>query len=394
MRAHWLWLGVAGLLATRPASGQTANVTIYAKMSGGGAVGVVELAPAIDVAPPGAGPEDLPASAPTTPPIACRTDSPANCVGRASIGTTVVLRAADVSNATFVSWSGCSSVTPAGPGWGPRCNVAVSGARTVTANFKPTTFTLVARTYPALTPTFTPPYGGRLQAPTAPPIDCRSGSAELTACSAPVANGSTVTLTALPDPGSRVTSWSGCTPVDAATCLVAAMTSGRTVSATFGAGNVVVTGQVAGAGTLSAAAGGAVVDGMSCPSDCAAAVTPGGAITLVATPSPGHELAGWTGCASATSTCTLAGLTAPVTVTVTFRAARCNSCHGIPPAAPHVARTDCGTCHPGFGSTSVDPAVHMNGVVNPRHAEPAAAVCTGGAADPARCVTCHPCLAW
>jgi hypothetical protein len=370
---------------------QTASVTVYSKVTGGGAVGIVQLAPAIDVAPVGPGPEDLPASAPTSPAIACRTDAVANCVGSAAVGSTVILQPFDVANATFLGWSGCTSVTPAGPGHLPRCNLAMAGARTVSATFKPTTYTLAVKTYPVPTATFTPAYGGRLQAATAPPIDCRTGSATWTACSAPVSNGASVTVTALPDANSRVASWSGCTPTGATTCTAGPMTVARTVSATFGAAHVVVTGQVAGAGAIVAPAGGSVVDGMACPTDCSAAVVSGGSITLTATPEAGNELVGWTGCASTTDSCTLAGVTAAVTVAATFRSATCTACHGLPPGPPHVERTDCETCHPGFTSRTVDPAVHMNGVVDPRHATPAAGACSGAEPQIASCATCHPC---
>jgi len=43
--------------------------------------------------------------------------------------------------------------------------------------------------------------------------------------------------------------------------------------------------------------------------------------------------------------------------------AACGTCHGIPPPAPHSTSTTCGTCHSGYTSTSVNPALHMNGTV-------------------------------
>jgi len=42
----------------------------------------------------------------------------------------------------------------------------------------------------------------------------------------------------------------------------------------------------------------------------------------------------------------------------------CGSCHGIPPAAPHTASTQCGSCHPGYTSTTVVAALHRNGNVD------------------------------
>ncbi len=41
----------------------------------------------------------------------------------------------------------------------------------------------------------------------------------------------------------------------------------------------------------------------------------------------------------------------------------CTSCHGAPPPAPHVSSTSCGSCHPGYTATTVDPATHLNGAV-------------------------------
>ena len=43
--------------------------------------------------------------------------------------------------------------------------------------------------------------------------------------------------------------------------------------------------------------------------------------------------------------------------------AACGTCHGAPPPAPHTASTSCGACHPGYTLTSVNPATHVDGVV-------------------------------
>lgn len=413
---------------------QTVTLSVYSRMTGTGAIGRVELAPAVDREPPGAGPEDLPASAPTTPAIACATNSTASCVAQAATGSTVILQPVSVNNAAFVSWSGCTSIIPVGPGVPmPRCNVVMSGARTVTANFKVAAFALTARTYPALTPTYTPPYVGWLQAATDPPIDCQSGNPLYTACTGLAPNGSMTVVTAVPGPLAKVTSWTGCASSTATTCTVS-MTGAKIVSATFGAANVVVTGQVQGTGTIAAALGGDVVDPMSCPGDCAASVTPGGSITLTATPGSGAQFSAWTGCASSTPVCTLTNVTAPATVTATFTASSCDSCHnvppppphvtglecgachlgytstsvnvpvhmngtldvtcggchGYPPAAPHVQREDCGTCHLGY-SAGLNTALHQNGVVDPQHRDIFGETCPGPETTPS-CVTCHPCM--
>jgi predicted CxxxxCH...CXXCH cytochrome family protein len=44
--------------------------------------------------------------------------------------------------------------------------------------------------------------------------------------------------------------------------------------------------------------------------------------------------------------------------------AACGTCHGNPPPAPHVQNTACGTCHAGYTSTTVNGAVHIDGVLN------------------------------
>ncbi|MBK7857874.1 MAG: hypothetical protein IPJ65_04455 [Archangiaceae bacterium] len=63
-----------------------------------------------------------------------------------------------------------------------------------------------------------------------------------------------------------------------------------------------------------------------------------------------HDLSGYTGGASA------GGSTpAPAWTQVDGGQATCTSCHGQPPPAPHVARSDCGTCH------RLEPALHVNG---------------------------------
>jgi predicted CxxxxCH...CXXCH cytochrome family protein len=43
--------------------------------------------------------------------------------------------------------------------------------------------------------------------------------------------------------------------------------------------------------------------------------------------------------------------------------AACGTCHGAPPPAPHTASTSCGACHQGYTETTVNPATHVDGVV-------------------------------
>ena len=46
--------------------------------------------------------------------------------------------------------------------------------------------------------------------------------------------------------------------------------------------------------------------------------------------------------------------------------AACGTCHGLPPPASsgHPQNPNCGSCHPGYTSSSVNPATHVNGMVD------------------------------
>ena len=44
--------------------------------------------------------------------------------------------------------------------------------------------------------------------------------------------------------------------------------------------------------------------------------------------------------------------------------AACGTCHLTPPPAPHVHTQVCESCHPGYTTTGVDPALHLNGAID------------------------------
>lgn len=64
--------------------------------------------------------------------------------------------------------------------------------------------------------------------------------------------------------------------------------------------------------------------------------------------------------------------------------AACGTCHSIPPPASsgHPQTTNCGSCHPGYTATSVDPSKHVNGVV-----DVLPMTCTSCHGDPTRAAT-------
>jgi predicted CxxxxCH...CXXCH cytochrome family protein len=84
----------------------------------------------------------------------------------------------------------------------------------------------------------------------------------------------------------------------------------------------------------------------------------------------GGATPGWNGTSCAASYCHGAfpngnAANAPVWARVDGSQAACGTCHGIPPGGSHPQGvTQCGTCHPGYTSTRVDVAVHVNGVVD------------------------------
>jgi len=347
LRTRLLVLAV-GLLTAGPAS--AATLSVYAKMSGSNAVGHVVTASG-------------------TSAISCFTNSPTGCVDAAAVGT-VVLQPDDATgtNATFVSWTGCGALDVTGR----QCTLDLTTAKTVTARFAAATQTLTVKTYPVKTATYTPPYGGRVQAATTPAIDCKS-TYDAGNCTAPAAYNTNVVLTAVPDAVSKVVSWSGCASSTATTCTVA-MNASKVVSATFGSRYIPVSAAVSGPGIVRVSESAAVPDGMLCPGDCTAGATGTGTstssgITLTAIADAGAKFVGWTGaCTGASTSCSItnANLNNPAfrkEVTATFKGVGCGTCHSQP--LSHLPYSvSCGDCHAGYTSTTVAAATHMNNTVD------------------------------
>ncbi len=337
----------AGLLAAGSAS--AATLSVYAKMTGPNAVGVVVTAAGSD------------ASAA----INCATNSPTGCVDSDVTGT-VILQPGTLTNATFVNWSGCGSVA------GNQCTVDLTTSKTVTANFRAVNETLTAKTYPVPTATFTPAYGGTVDAPLAGIAGCSTGvgGAAVGTCAGPAAYNSTVVVTATPNAASTVTGWSGCTTSSGNTCNVT-MSAAKTVSVTFGALYVPVKVAVSGPGSI---VGAALPDPVNCTGtggDCTGGANANSSITLTIAASTGAKVAATTGCATfnaTTGACTVTVGTDPVNVTATMKAAAgCTACHQDPPSthgATASVANNCAFCHgSAYSSTTVDPTTHANGTL-------------------------------
>ncbi|HEU4384319.1 MAG TPA: hypothetical protein VFR85_12580 [Anaeromyxobacteraceae bacterium] len=219
----------------------------------------------------------------------------ATCSASFDSGTPVMLTAVADANSTFGGWTGCDTWT------GATCSVTMSGNRTVTATFtlNPVLYTLTVGK--SGTGTGTVSGGG---------VSCGA------ACSASLASGTAVALTAVADTGSTFGGWTGCDTWTGATCSVT-MSGNRTVTATFTLNPVLYTLTVAksgtGAGTVTGG-GGAI----SCGATCSASLVSGTPVTLTASPDVGSAFGGWVGCETATGPTCNVTMNASRTVTATF----------------------------------------------------------------------------
>lgn len=124
-------------------------------------------------------------------------------------------------------------------------------------------------------------------------------------------NGTRVTLTARPDPGSVFAGWSGdCT--GASNCVLT-VSANKQVAATF---NKATTFALAvtrfGSGTVTSNPA-----GINCGTDCTETYAAGTTVTLTATPAAGFKFSGWSGACTGTGNCAVT-MTAARNVTATF----------------------------------------------------------------------------
>ena len=237
-----------------------------------------------------------------------------DCAATFDQGSTVTLTATPDADHEFDGWTGddagdCVSATP------DVCALTVDAAKSVTATFS-TIQHLV---------TVTVVGNGDVTADSGS-IDCPDAD-----CDDLYDQGSTVTLTAIPDADHEFDGWSGDNATDCVSVTpdVCALTvdAAKSVTATFSTiqwdlnvtvvGNGVVTGDESGSG-----------DGIDCPDDadegdCSETFNQGTVVTLTATPDADHEFDGWTGpdadeCVSATPDVCVLTMTEQMDVTATF----------------------------------------------------------------------------
>ena len=141
-------------------------------------------------------------------------------------------------------------------------------------------------------------------------IDCGS------TCSASVASGTSLALSATAATGSTFTGWGGaCTGTGSCAVVIDAA---KSLTATFALSALTtyaltVTQSGTGSATVTSAP-----SGITCGSTCSGAFTAGATVTLTATPATGSTFAGWTGaCTGISTTCTVT-MNAAQGVTATF----------------------------------------------------------------------------
>ena len=134
-------------------------------------------------------------------------DCGADCTESYNTGTSVVLTATADAGYRFYGWSGCSTVS------GTSCTVNMTSTKTVTATFKPIYTLTITKT------------GTGSGTVTGTGISCGDD------CTEDYLNGTSVTLSAKADSGSRFTGWSGACS-GTSSCKVT-LSAAKDVTATF-----------------------------------------------------------------------------------------------------------------------------------------------------------------
>ena len=208
---------------------------------------------------------------------------PTDCSGTFDGGSSVTLTPTVGTHSTFVGWGG--DCTGTGP-----CTLTMDTVKSVTATFTLITYDLTLSKAGTGTGTVT-------SSPTG--IACGND------CTETYVQGTSVTLTAAPGPGSYFVGWSG-PYTSPSTPYYVTMTEAKNVTATFALRDFSLQVSIlgSGSGTVSSSPG-----GNSCGTYCDERYLYGTTVTLTASPAPGSAFVGWSGysgaCAGINPSCTL-----------------------------------------------------------------------------------------
>ena len=223
-------------------------------------------------------------------------DCGGTCSAEFEEGKVVELKQEASPGSEFVKWGGPCS----GSGV---CKVAISEAKSVTAEFKST-----PKVKFKLTVSKTGAGSGKVTS-TPAGIDCGS------TCSAEFDKDTEVTLSATPESGSVFSGWSGSGCSGTGTCKVT-MSEAKSVTAAFALEQhlLSVTKKGTGSGTVTSSPA-----GINCGSECSANFNHGTAVTLTGTPGAKTKAVVWSGCDSVNgeNKC-LVTMTSAKSVTATF----------------------------------------------------------------------------
>lgn len=218
--------------------------------------------------------------------ISCGSD----CTQTYNDGTSATLTATANTGSDFTSWSGCTVAS------GNTCTVFMTDNKSVAA-----TFTLGQRMLTV------GKSGAGSGAVTGTGISCGAD------CSESYAYGTSVSFTATPGTGSKLTSWTGCDSVNGNACSVT-VTANRSVTAAFALENYILTAAKTGngSGTLTAS-------GLSCSGNtCTGSYPYNTAVSITPTPNTISTFSGWTGCDSTSGNTCIVAVTAAKSVSAEF----------------------------------------------------------------------------